>query len=336
MRCLALAHELKNSGNKVSFLLALSPEPLKKRLVTEGHGVSFLPAQIDPGCDVDAHFTAGKAVELKAAHVVVDGYHFLTSYQRILKKANLELIYIDDLALCDYYCADFVLNQNPSASPSLYPDKAPQTKLLLGADYVLLRSEFLAFAKTNNQPEITPVAKNILVTMGGSDIDNVTAKAMEALSAAPAAMALQVTVVIGAGNNHGASLQKLAHRLTAAGAHTFKTRVSAEDMPQLLGQSDLVVSAGGTTVWEAAYLGRPVAVVITADNQKAGMERFGELGAVKLLGRQQDLDSGALSKPLIALIKDATRRQQLATQAASLIDGRGASRVVQKLSAKTV
>ncbi len=199
MRCLALAHELKNSGKKVSFLLALSPDALNKRLVAEGFAVSFLPSEITPGSDADAHFTARLAGELSAAHSVVDGYHFLTTYQRALKQAQLELVYFDDLAQCDYYCADFILNQNPSANPSLYPDKASYTKLLLGSTYALLRPEFLVYNKITPITPIVAMARNILVTMGGSDIDNVTATAMEALSMAPSGLALQVTAVIGAG-----------------------------------------------------------------------------------------------------------------------------------------
>jgi UDP-2,4-diacetamido-2,4,6-trideoxy-beta-L-altropyranose hydrolase len=336
MRCLALAQELQKSNNKVSFLLALCPPALKKRLADQGYDVSILPAAMEPGSEVDARFTCQFAQERGAAHIVVDGYHFLTNYQRLLKEAKFKLLYIDDLSHCDYYCADFVLNQNPSASRSFYTNCGPHTELLLGFEYLLLRSEFLAYEKTNETVDFAPLARNILVTMGGSDIDNVTGIIMEALSLAPAGLSLQVTVVIGAGNSHGPWLQKLAQSLSEGGPHSFKTRVNAEDMPALLGASDLVISAGGTTVWEAAYLARPTAVIITADNQTAGIEHFAALGAIELLGRQQDLTSNFLSESLGRLIKDAKRRQSLATQAAALIDGQGTSRVVQQILAKTI
>jgi UDP-2,4-diacetamido-2,4,6-trideoxy-beta-L-altropyranose hydrolase len=309
---------------------------LKKRLVDEGYLISFLPAEIDPGSEVDARFTAKLAEERRANTVVVDGYHFLTSYQRLLISAKLKLLYIDDLAQCDYYCADFVLNQNPSANKSLYSNCEPHTKLLLGSSYVLLRCEFLAYKKTHGASAIAPLANKILVTMGGSDKDNVTGTAMEALSFAPRPMALDVTVVIGAGNKHAARLQKFAKQLSEAGAHKFTTRVNATEMPALLGTSDLVISAGGTTVWEAAYLARATAVIITADNQVAGMEHFARQGAIKLLGRQQDLTSRILFEPLVDLIKDAAGRTQIADQAASIIDGLGAKRVVQELSPKSI
>jgi len=333
MRCLALAGELKKQGQGVSFLTALCPEGLRKRLVAEGHLAQTLPQSVEPGSPVDARYTAAAAGERKAGWVIVDGYHFNGKYQHFLKDASLKSLFIDDMAHCDYYCADLVLNQNPSAAQDLYPDTDPRTRLLLGTQYLLIRDEFLVYKKNNQSKNIAAVSK-ILLTMGGADKDNVSGRVMKALSTVAAAQKLEITTVIGAGNPHRQTLQDLAGELnsTAAAGHHFETVVNAANMPQLMAEADLIITAGGTTVWEGAYLARPMAVIITADNQKAGMESFSAQGAVKLLGQQQDLPVETISENLLDLINDLPARRGLAEKAQTLVDGRGASRLVQALT----
>jgi UDP-2,4-diacetamido-2,4,6-trideoxy-beta-L-altropyranose hydrolase len=336
MRCLALANAFKELGHRVVFLTALCPYALKNWIKEDGREFAALPAEITAGSDVDAKYTVELAHEKGAQHVVIDGYHFLSGYQRLLKQSGLTLLCIDDLANCDYYCADLVLNQNPSAERSAYQNCEEHTDFLLGAEYILLRDDFVQY-KSETAPEpLAQVAKRILVTMGGSDKDNVTGKVVEALALCPTELALQVKIVVGAGNQHSDWLQALAQKFSKDKGHSFSHHFNAKNMPELIGSSDLIVSAGGTTVWEAAYLARATAVIITADNQVAGMEHFADKGAVELLGRQQELAAADLSKPLAHLIKNHDRRVALAGRAATLVDGQGARRVVKKFTAKTI
>jgi UDP-2,4-diacetamido-2,4,6-trideoxy-beta-L-altropyranose hydrolase len=346
-RCLALAGELKNLGISFLFLLADCPELLKQRLRDSGFEIALLPSEIEPGSDSDAHYTARLAGENQCSGIVVDGYHFLASYQDILqaakdilKAAKQKLLYIDDLAHCQHYSADFVLNQNPSASQSLYANCAPGTKLLLGEQYVLLRKEFLDYkiGRGAKPRDIEGSAREILLTMGGSDQGNVTARVIEALALIDAEAPLAVTAVVGAGNKHLEELQKLASRLNEreGRGHKFSTTTNPPDMPALLGKSDLIVSAGGTTVWESAFLARPTAVIVTASNQRAGMECFAKRGAIALLGLQEDLTAGQISKALLPLINDATLRRKLASQSGTSIDGLGARRVAEQFVSASI
>jgi UDP-2,4-diacetamido-2,4,6-trideoxy-beta-L-altropyranose hydrolase len=336
MRCLALANALVQIGHRVVFLNALCPYALKTWLQDEGHEVAAVPPEIEPGSDMDAGYTADFARQSGARHVVLDGYHFLSPVQKHLKESGLKILCIDDLAHCDYYFADLVLNQNPSADRTTYPNCDSRTDFLLGSDYILLRDDFLRYKKNNEPTPFAAQAKKILVTMGGSDIDNVTGTVVEALNQCPAELALDVTIAIGAGNQHSDWLQALAHKINESKGHTFRGHFNVKNMPELIGESDLVVSAGGTTVWEAAYLARPTAVIITADNQIPGMEHFAKEGAVELLGRQQQLKATHLTEALARLIKDQPRRKQLAERAATMVDGLGASRVVQRFMDKTI
>ena len=60
-------------------------------------------------------------------------------------------------------------SRTPILQESLYVQREPYTRLLLGPRYALLRREFVSWS--HSEREIEEVARNILVMMGGSDPD---------------------------------------------------------------------------------------------------------------------------------------------------------------------
>ena len=52
------------------------------------------------------------------------------------------------------------------------------------------------------------------------------------------------------------------------------------DMPRLLATRDLVIGAGGGTCYEAAFLGVPSLVFVTADNQTKAVDALAQQGLV--------------------------------------------------------
>ena len=75
---------------------------------------------------------------LKAGDIVViDGYHFDTSYQRNLLEAKIKLVCIDDLHDKEFL-AHMIVNHAPGVKSDKY--LAPEgTQYLLGPKYALLR-----------------------------------------------------------------------------------------------------------------------------------------------------------------------------------------------------
>src|SRR5262249_32858596 len=103
--------------------------------------------------------------------LVLDGYHFDAAYQQAIRAAGYRLLVIDDMAHLPQYYADVLLNQNMHAT-ALHYHCNPEATLLLGSCYALLRPEFPAWR--GRQRSVPEVARKVLVTMGGSDPDNVT------------------------------------------------------------------------------------------------------------------------------------------------------------------
>lgn len=321
MRCLALAQAWQDQGGAVTFVSDVSTS-LRERLRSEG--IAVRPVTAEPGSAADAEYLIETARELGARHVVVDGYHFGAVYPKQLKDARLHVLFLDDNGHAKHYYADLVLNQNIHDSEDLYPSREPYTRLLLGTRYALLRREFQPWQ--NWRREISDTGWNVLVTMGGSDPDNVTLKVLRALERARPER-VDVRVVVGSGNPHFAELEKAARHLT----HTVRLEQNTTDMPALMAWADVAVSAAGSTCWELAFMGLPSIVLVVAENQQAIAANLTQRDAAISLGQAVDTSQDSIASAVLDLLYDTNARRRLSKRGRSLVDGRGAARAVAAL-----
>jgi UDP-2,4-diacetamido-2,4,6-trideoxy-beta-L-altropyranose hydrolase len=317
MRCLALAQAWRDAGGTVTFAMAEAPPSIEARLRIEGIKVARL--SVSPGCAEDSARTTELALERKAAWVVVDGYQFSSAYQSAIRAAGLKVLFVDDNGDAAPYSADLVLNQSVHAQENLYRDRAAHTHLLLGARYILLRREFAFWRK--RKFEIAPQARRILVTMGGSDPDNVTEKILRLLLAVPD---LDVTVVAGGSNPHCAAIERVVEEAD----RPIRLLKDVADMPALMVWADLVVSGAGTTSWEICMMGLPAALCVLAPNQEGIASELARLGAVAHLGYAGKWPGDETRKALFELLRSQAKRAKMSARGREIVDGYGAERVL--------
>ena len=320
MRLLALAQAWQDRGGQ-AVLVGSVGEGLGDRLRRADIAVEAAAGPVG-GAD-DAAATSDLARRLGAVWVVADGYRFGTPYQQALVDGGARLLVLDDDGHADAYPAHVVLNQNVSADPALYARRAPHTRLLIGADYALLRREFTAAPPLHDLPP----ARSVLVTLGGGDADNATATVVDGL-AATGRPDLDVTVVAGGANPHRADLER---RLDGA---PFSGRLlhGVDDMAGLMRRAGLAVSAGGSTCWELAYVGVPSAVVVLAENQRSIAAALDGRGAAVSLGAHDRLTPAAVAAAVGGLLDADGTRQRMSARSRALVDGQGAGRVVEALA----
>jgi UDP-2,4-diacetamido-2,4,6-trideoxy-beta-L-altropyranose hydrolase len=322
MRCLALAQAWQDSGGHSTFAMAESSPSLDRRLCAEGLEVERL--SVDAGTAADAERTANIASREGADWIVVDGYQFGSSYQSVLKAAGFKSLFVDDYGHADHYYADLVLNQNASARASLYEKREAKTRLLLGTHYCLLRREFDRWREWSR--EIAPVGHRVLVTMGGSDPDNFTERAVEALKSIEDER-LEVTIVAGGSNSHSESLERFA---SGAGTRiVFRHDVS--NMAELMANADLAISAAGTTCWEMCRLGLPALLIDLADNQTPTARDLHQRECAIHLGSQKEVSTERLAEEVQRLQSSPEVRQAMSRHGRELVDGEGARRIVSLL-----
>lgn len=324
MRCLALAQAWQDKGGDATFLCAQLPEGLESRLRDEG--VKVLRLGAEAGSGDDAVVTARTAGQTGSSWVVVDGYKFGADYQKALKAEGLRLLFMDDYGHADSYSADLVLNQNIYAEEDRYLHREPTTRLLLGARYALLRREFLRWRDWERH--IPGAARKVLVTLGGSDPDNITAHVLRALSTVRV-KDLEVVAVVGAAYPNLSELQGIAARPS----RPFRLAAAVKDMPELMAWADLAISAAGSTCWELLFMGLPAVVIPLADNQEPIARALTDRGVVlPLSGR----DVGVLGTVVNGLCRDADNRMRMSSVARDLVDGQGADRVLAHMKVKAV
>jgi len=312
MRCLSLAQGWQHAGGDCHFAFTSVTPALEQRL--RDAGIAFTHLAAPAGGDADADSTAAYAQQLGAAWIVADGYRFGSTYQRRIKAAGQRLLLLDDYGHADSYCADLVLNQNLSARADWYANRESTTALLLGTRYALLREQFLVYRDWKR--EIPVVARKVLVTLGGTDPDNFTGKVVEALSG----LDVDLKVVVGGSSPHYASL--------SAAVHSPNTVIrDASDMPAFMSWADVAIVAGGSTSWEAAFMGLPSLVLVLAENQRAVAASLDSAG----IAPRTTVDR--IASDLALLLSSLERRRAASERGQQLVDGSGVERVVTALRA---
>lgn len=270
MRCLALAQAAQDCGLEVQMLSRISVEWVAERLAQVG-----IPLRRFPGLPPAAEDIAALLERLCDAQarvgdwVVTDGYHFTPACQRAIMAAGYRLLVIDDYNhLPEYHC-DILLNQNIGAEKLHY--RGNIGRQLLGIDYVLLRREFIhakAAAATRawlSQP------RNILVSMGGGNFITDLERLAPMFSLRE--LAGRTLRVI-----KGAMDADRIHAVLADTPASVELLERVDDMAGLLLQTDLCVTAGGSTCWELCCMGVPFLTLKLAENQREIVNGLAELG----------------------------------------------------------
>lgn len=322
MRCLALAQAWRRSGGEATFVMATQSPVLDQRLRDSGMNVSHINAALGSQDDVQQTLSLAKGVG--ADWLVVDGYQFGATYQQAIKEAGYSLLFIDDYGHADHYYADLVLNQNICAEDSLYTNREPYTKLLLGTRYVLLREEFLAWKDW--QRDAPEVACKILVTLGGGDPDNATLKVINAINKLEM-QDLEIKVVIGPANPHIVSLRE-AIDLSPL---TFHLLCSAENMSELMAWADVAIVAGGSTCWELCFMEVPFVMMVLAENQEGAAVFLGNRKIAWNLGDYHDIGLHTIAESINEIASNQSRRNQMIKAGKSLVDGDGAQRIINQI-----
>ncbi len=322
MRCLALAQAWRAHGGDAAFLSHAMPSSLAARLKSEQF--EMIELHSESGSLDDANQTAVHAAQQQASWVICDGYVFDAHFQRLVQQFGTPLMIVDDYGSLDGYHCTAVLNQNPRPPENWYEERDDSTKLMLGTSFALLRREFADDAQ--ERTHVRALGQRVLVTLGGSDPDNVSSLVLKALSQIKVPD-LEVRIIVGGANPH------LRQLIAQAKESPIAAEILADrrDMPELMKWADLVISAGGSTCWELACLGVPHLVVILADNQERIAHQLdGETGLVNL-GWFHQLNSESLTLKIDHVLRRSDLREELACRGRKMVDGYGATRVVTYL-----
>ncbi len=243
---------------------------------------------------------------------IIDSYLApLNLYERIEKIVKVP-VYIDDNKRLEYP-RGVVLNGNIYAEGMAYPEKREMV-YLLGTKYTPLRKEFWFFPEKKVKEKL----EKVMITFGGDDKRRLTSNILKLL--VKSFPDVTKVVIIGKGFKdmdfyEGYGVTLIWHP-------------DGIKMRDIMLDVDIAVSAGGQTIYELARTGTPPVVVGVAENQRNNIIAWKDRGFIRYAGWWDDK---YLYENVIlgvkALIPYETRKK-LADFGRSLIDGKGALRVV--------
>jgi UDP-2,4-diacetamido-2,4,6-trideoxy-beta-L-altropyranose hydrolase len=298
MRCLTLAHALKQDGASVAFVSREIPAALE-RLVLEKFPLHRLETAGGMEGSVASEEDALETVQFlndrgKPDWVVVDNYSIGLDWERQVRPHVKRIMVIDDLANRAHDC-DVLLDQNLSPNfETRYDALVPgHARKLLGPKYALLRPEF--YEARGRLRARDGQIRSILISFGGSDPSNETAKALQAMLLLGAS-SIKLEVVIGGSNPQAEAVSKLCSKL----AHAHLSH-DVSNMAELMAKADLAIGAPGTTTWERCLLGLPAIAMILAPNQQLVGEGVSSAGAIVNLGWHGDVTSVKIAETVMHL-----------------------------------
>jgi UDP-2,4-diacetamido-2,4,6-trideoxy-beta-L-altropyranose hydrolase len=305
MRCLTLARALMGRGATCAFVA--SPDV-----------VAILGAFGPPGVEA-----VDPAEDWRPDWVVIDHYRLDAEAESAWRAPGRRLAVIDDLGERARDC-DLLID--PSYGGEARARAAPAgAKVLAGPAYALVRPEFAALRdKALAHRREGGHLRHLLVSLGLTDLDGITARVVEAVR--PLCGELLVDVALGAA---APSLKSLRERAKAD--QHLRLNVETTMMAQLTAAADLAIGAGGSSAWERAVLGLPAVTVVLADNQRPMAQAMAADGLTLVVEAADPDFRQALGGALHRLTEDATLRRSMSGALAGLCDGGGAGRVAERM-----
>ena len=300
-RCSQLARQLEAQGDvEIGFAIqdsefarqfAASPEwKGKARLFPEG----------------DAKACEEEIGKFSPDVLVIDGLDTDAEFMGRAKKLCKVLVTLDDRGNGAKE-ADVVINGIVEGGDTPYS----------GPRYVMVSPEIKGLKSVGRE------CRRIFVTFGGYDHLNLTLKAAKALE--KLGPEKEVVIVVGAAYLFWDELQAF---LKKAG-RKFEVHRTPKNYAQLLLGSDLAITNGGLSFFEAMAAGVPALAIAQYPHQAATAEKFRQKGAAEFLGMGDETWEDAILERAEKMISDCEGRARMARRAQGLVDGEGLARVAE-------
>ena len=334
MRCLTLAHVLKENGASVNFICRKHDGSLIDKIHSSGFNVYELRASEESEITnklEHSHWLGSTQEEdandciniIKSKNIdwlIVDHYALDEKWEERLKPYCKKIIVIDDLADRNHQC-EILLDQTFGRDKDDYFPFTPKNcDFLLGARYALLRPEFSRWREYSLRRRGRSQFKQLLITMGGVDVDNVTEKILDELKISTLPININIVVLMGESAPHLKAVKSKASSLP----YKTEVRVGVNNVAEIMANTDIAIGASGATTWERCCLGLPSIQIVTARNQFFLSEALARHNIVKLVKSV---------KEITFLLEESSKWiDNIGYSASEICDGLGGYRVFNKMT----
>ena len=323
MRCMALADTLQKNF-EINFITRSLEGSLISDIQKKGFGIFRFYSNSEK---INEKNDAQKTISLIKKHsgskniLIVDNYQLSKKWETDVKPFVHKLIVIDDLSNRSHNC-DLLIDQNLHTKVNgLYKGLIPSNCIkLIGPKFSMIRKEFRMMRKSV-KPRTFPI-KKILVSFGGSDIENQTPVALNSIKKMNGK--INVDVVVGKANKCKKTLKIFCNK----NKH-FTYHEQIDNIADLMLSSDLSIGSSGSTTWERCSLGLPAIVSISSNDQRDIANSLSRKKCIINLGDVKKLKESSYINVITNLKKNDLRN--MSKNSMSLVDGNGTQRILKHI-----
>lgn len=226
--------------------------------------------------------------------VINDILDTTSKYIKSIKNHTSRVVNFEDLGSGVNH-ADAVIN-------ALYEHSDPPEEHYFGFKYFCLRSEF---QHARPRTDISSV-KQIMISFGGTDENNLTAKTLRALSNLD--QEIHFDVVLGLGYDKRESLDPITSAYSPD--QSIEINQDIRSMARHLEQADLLITSNGRTVYEAGSLNVPV--ISIAQNSREQKHPYAQVSqGVTFLGQADHISKENILTAVEDYVIDREKRETM-------------------------
>lgn len=252
--------------------------------------------------------------------IIIDSYLAGKEYYTHFSKLASYSLFIDDNLRIEYP-EGIILNGTINSEHFSYNING--SEFLLGAKYIPIRKEFWNVQARTINKEVS----SLLITFGGQDVRNLTPRILQSLN--ENFPSLRKNVVIGSGFKNKEKIEALKNNYIE-----FHYSPDAEQMRDLMIESDIAVTAAGQTLYELAVTGTPTIAVAVADNQMNNIREWEKQGFLLNIILHNDRLFLRKINDELEILSGVSIRKKLCKIGKNNVDGQGSRRVVSYMIEK--
>lgn len=254
--------------------------------------------------------------------VIADGYQFVSSYQKEIKKQGFQLMYIDDLTT-EYMYADIVVNHSSHILETDFKTKK-YTKFGLGLNYALLRPQFLKVAQEKREIGSLDTA---FVCFGGIDKLNLSIRIVDILVKIKEIK--EIHIICGAVCDF-----KLLSKMEKKNNKIIKVyrNLSEKKMVTIMQMCNFAIVPTSTILFELFCIKIPIYSGYFIENQQKAYYDFKKRNLVSGFGDFRKYNKLKIKKEIEEFIKETTPKDYILRQQ-NIIDGKQKERYLSLIKA---
>lgn len=305
MRQLNIATEMKHRGFEVT--LAISDYKPAAYLLDKNKLLyvksNKVPFEIEPKAETDI--------------IILDIGNTNIDYTKRLKQNGIKVISFDDQGSGRDY-VDLLVDSN------LEPSDFSKSRSLFGAKYIVIDNSFSLFH--NLEKKIAVKIEKVAISMGGTDPRCIGPEI--ACFLLKSGIDFKIDLISGAGFDDNEIKSDYTH-LIKNSRNKCRVYKNLSNLAEVFYNADLVICAGGITLYEACALGTPALVISQVPLQQKKSLKVQKWGAAVNLGMWKESVLIELLQTINSL--DAIKRKKMSIAGKEMVDGKGLQRVIKEI-----